>query len=184
MLRPFLTWLCVLALTGLVAACCGSVGCECNDRFADAVQLQFSADTAGTGKGFRAQDIRNVFLVRVPKDTAQRPKADTVAFRGPRAQQLRDTLVINNLTPFTRNGNRNLDEYRYEVYLAPARKGPVAFRYRIDSVALTTRLQGDGCCTCYQNTNKLVYVNGSTTPLNLTDPSGENKLVPLVLAKP
>ncbi|RSK46879.1 hypothetical protein [Hymenobacter rigui] len=184
MLRTLLTWFCILMTAALVAACCGSVGCECNDRYADAVKLQFSADTAGSGKGFRARDIRNVFLVRVPKDTAQRPKADTVAFSGPRAQQLRDTLVINNLTPFTRSGNRNLNEYRYEVYLAPTRRGTKLFSYKIDSVALNTRLQGDGCCTCYQNTNKLVYVNGNSGPLNLTDPSGENRLVPLVLIKP
>jgi hypothetical protein len=184
MLRTSLTRLCILALASLMAACCGSVACECNDRFADAIQLQFSADTTGTGKGFTAKDIRNVFLVRVPRDTAQRPKADTVAFSGPRAQQLRDTLVINNLTPFTRNGNRNLDEYRYEVYLAPTRRAPQLFSYKIDRVVLTTRLQGDGCCTCYQNISKLVYANGSTTPLNLTDPSGENQLVPLVLARP
>ncbi|WP_426490741.1 hypothetical protein [Hymenobacter sp. 102] len=184
MLRTSLTWLCILALAGMMAACCGSVACECNDRFAEAIKLQFSADTLAGGKGFTARDIRNVFLVRVPLDTTQRPKADTVAFNGPRAQQLRDTLIINNLTPFTRSGNRNLDEYRYEVYLAPARRGTQLFNYKIDRVTLTTRLQGDGCCTCYQNISKLVYANGSTTPLNLTDPSGENKLVPLVLAKP
>lgn len=184
MLRFSLNWcFCILLAAGL-ASCCGSVACECDDRYAEAVKLQFSADTAGTGKGFTAREIRTVFLVRVPKDMDQQPRADTVAFARANGQRLRDTLVINNLTPFTRSGNRNLNEYRYEVYLAPARRGPVSFRYRIDSVALNTRLQGDGCCTCYQNTNKLVYSNGSTTPLNLTDPSGNNQLVPLVLARP
>ncbi|RSK36197.1 hypothetical protein [Hymenobacter metallilatus] len=186
MLRTFLTWACVLIMASLLAACCGSVGCECNDRYADAVGLRFSADTlpGSSLRGFKAADIRTVYLVRVPNDTAQRPKADTVAFTSTRAQQLRDTLVINNLTPFTRSGNRNLNEYRYEVYLAPARSGPVRFRYRIDRVALQTSLRADGCCTCYQNTNKLVYVNGSPTPLNLTDPAGNNQLVPLVVVRP
>lgn len=184
MLRFPLNWCLFVFTAAVLASCCGSVACECDDRYADAIKLQFSADTVAGGKGFRAREIRTVFLVRVPKDTAQRPRADTVAFARTLSQRLRDTLVINNLTPFTRSGNRNLDEYRYEVYLAPARKGPASFRYRIDSVALNTRLQGDGCCTCYQNTNKLVYSNGSPSPLNLTDPSGNNQLVPLVLARP
>ncbi|MET4106752.1 hypothetical protein [Hymenobacter sp. UYP22] len=181
MLRFSLNW-CLFVLTAAVlASCCGSVACECDDRYAEAIKLQFSADAV---KGFQDREIRNVFLVRVPNDTAQRPRADTVAFTRTNGQRLRDTLVINNLTPFTRSGNRNLNEYRYQVYLARTRRDSVFFRYTIDRVALETRLQGDGCCTCYQNTSKLVYTNGSTTPINLTDPSANNQLVPLVLARP
>ena len=187
MRRSFLTWFLFLATAALVAACCGSTACECNDEFADAVGLRLSTDTLATGprKGFTSAETDTLFLVRVPRDTAQRPRADTVVLARTRRQAVTQPIVINNATPFTRAGNRNLNQYSYQLYLSRRRSGtPVTFRYRIDSIRLRTNYQADGCCTCYQNSNKLVYVNGSTTPLNQNDPTGQNQLIPIEVARP
>jgi len=186
MLRPLLTWFLLLTTAILVAACCGSTACECNDEFADAVGLRLSTDTLGSGprKGFLSAEVATVYLVRVPLDTAQRPKADTVTLIRSRIQAVTQNIVINNATPFTRAGNRNLDQYTYELYLAPSRTAAPTFRYLINRVELRTDYEADGCCTCFQNSNKLVYVNGNPTPLNQTDPTGENRLLPIEVTRP
>ena len=187
MVRFFFTWLLLLTTTALLTACCGSTACECNDEFADAIGLRLSTDTlaTGAGKGFLSADIDTVYLVRVPRDTAQRPKADTVTLTRSRLQAVTRPIIINNATPFTRAGNRNLDQYSYELYLARRRaKVTPTFRYTIDRVELRTDYEADGCCTCFQNRNKLVYVNGNPTPLNQTDPTGENRLIPLDVTRP
>lgn len=187
MVRSFLTWFLLLTTAILVAACCGSTACECNDEFADAVGLRFSVDTlaSGTKKGFTSAEIDTVYLVRVPKDTAQRPRADTVTLSRSRLQAVTQPIIINNATPFTRAGNRNLDQYSYELYVARRRaKVTPTFRYLINRVELRTDYEADGCCTCFQNSNKLVYVNGNPTPLNQTDPNGENQLRSIEVTKP
>lgn len=186
MVRSFFTWLLLLTTTALLTACCGSTACECNDEFADAIGLRLSTDTLSTGprKGFLSAEVTTVYLVRVPRDTAQRPKTETVTITRSRLQAVTQPIIINNATPFTRAGNRNLDQYTYELYLAPSLTATPTFRYKIDRVELRTDYEADGCCTCFQNRNKLVYVNGNPTPLNQTDPTGENRLIPLDVTRP
>lgn len=188
MARTLLTWLSVLTTTVLLAACCGSVACQCNDAYADAIGFHFSTDTVGNRPrpGFFSADIDTVYVVRVPLDTAQRPRADTALVARSRRQAVQQPLVINNTTPFTQAGNRKLDQYRYTLYLAARRRARPSFLYRIDTVQLKTVLRADGCCTCYQNTNKLVTGranNQAPQQLNLTDPDGNNQLVPIELRR-
>ncbi|MFD2785101.1 hypothetical protein [Hymenobacter rubripertinctus] len=178
MLRSFLTWFCFPLTSLLLAACCGSTACECNDAYTDAIGLRFSTDTLGTTPaGFKAAEIDTVFLIRVPLDTAQRPKADTVQIGRTQARALSQPVILNNTTPFTQAGNRKLDQYRYQLYLAKTRLAKRhTFDYYIDKVELTTVYRADGCCTCFDNTNKQVYVNGSPTPTDLTDQEKRNQL--------
>lgn len=184
MLRSFLTWFSLLIMTTALAACCGSTACECDDQYADAVGLQFSLDSLNADStGFRARQVVTVYLVRVPRDTAQRPRADTVQLLRPVAR-VAQPIIINNTTPFAQAGNRKLDAYSYQLYLASGRFGrPHSFDFFIDSVKLNTVFRADGCCTCFENNSKLVYVNGSKTASNQTDPDGKNGLVPLTIAR-
>lgn len=190
MLRSFATWLLTLTTAALVAACCGSTACECDDAYADAVGLAFSpTDSAATdpARGFRSAQLTTVFLVRVPRDTAQRPRADTVALTRPRASVFTQPIIINNVTPFTQAGNRRLNQYTYTLYLASSRRAAPTYRYQITDISLATEYQADGCCTCYQNTSKQVTVlnqQGVARQFDLTDPNGENQLVPIVLTRP
>ena len=122
--------------------------------------------------------------MRTPLDTAQRPRTETVTLTRSRSQAFTQPIIINNATPFTRAGNRNLDQYTYELYLAPSLNATPTFRYLINRVELRTDYEADGCCTCFRNSNKLVYVNGNPTPLNQTDPTGENRLLPIEVTRP
>ena len=178
MLRTFSTWFCLLLTSALLAACCGSTACECNDTYADAIGFNFSADSSGTAPaGFRIAEIDTVFLIRVPLDTAQRPRADTVQIGRARTRVFTQPIVLNNATPFTQAGNRKLDQYTYQLYLAKTRTAKQhTFDYTIDRVELTTVYRADGCCTCFDNINKVVYVNSSPTPINLTDTEKQNQL--------
>lgn len=187
MLRSFVTWFSFLIMATALAACCGSTACECDDQYADAVGLQFSADTTGPNPvGFRAREVQNVYLVRVPLDTTQRPGADTVLLVRPVARYSQP-VVINNATPFAQAGNRKLDSYSYQLYLAPSRTSKVhSFDLRIDSVQLNTVFRAEGCCTCFENNNKLVYINGSLTPTNRTAPKdskGSDALLTILIER-
>ncbi|SDY06414.1 hypothetical protein SAMN04488069_105161 [Hymenobacter psychrophilus] len=168
-----------------LAGCCGSTACECDDQFADAVGLQFSADTTGPNPtGFRAREVATVYLVRVPRDTAQRPRADTVQLLRPVAQ-FSQPVVINNTTPFTQAGNRKLDAYSYQLYLATAPRVKPSFSFVVDSVRLSTDFRAEGCCTCFENSSKLVFTtrNGQVIRDDLTDPDGNNGLKTLLIQR-
>ncbi|WP_139923945.1 hypothetical protein [Hymenobacter sp. DG01] len=188
MLRSFLSWLLVLTSTVLVAACCGSVACECNDTYADAIGLQFSATNSQDSlRGFFPSYIDTVYLIRNPLDTTQRPSADTVTFTRSRAAVFTQPIIINNATPFSLATGRKLDAYRYTLYLAKRRSRVTpTYTYRIDSIQLRTRYQGDGCCTCYQNSSKKVFVTnqkGTAQQIDLTDTNGNNELKLITLER-
>lgn len=183
MLRSFLTWFSVLLTTVLLAACCGSTACDCDDTFADAVGLRFNPDSV-SGRGFSSNLVDTLYLVRNPLDTAQRPRADTVVLARPRRVALTQPVIINNATPFAQAGNRKLDQYSYQLYLAPSRTATPTFTYKIDRIDLRTDYDARGCCTCFLNTNKLVFTNGNLTPFNQTDPTGQNQLLPIEISRP
>ncbi|NVO85696.1 hypothetical protein [Hymenobacter terrestris] len=181
MLRSFLTWFSFLILATALAACCGSTACECDDAFADAVGLEFDTLGTVTSPAFLAAEIDTVYLVRVPFDTTQRPRADTVQLVRP-AARFSQPVVINNTTPFAQAGNRKLDAYRYQLYLAPARRATPTFSLAIDSVQLNTDFRAEGCCTCFENNRKQVYFNGTQTT-DLTDPDRNNGLKTLPITR-
>ncbi|HLK97328.1 MAG TPA: hypothetical protein VK364_06135 [Hymenobacter sp.] len=180
MLRNPLTWLLLFIVSTALAACCGSVACDCQDSLDDAIFFDFNLDPSSSTR-FDSAAVGTVFIVRqLLRDTARRPGIDTVALVRTR-QQWGNSVVLNNAQPFSQRGNRKLDRYFYTLYLG-ARRAPTT-SFRIDSVKLSNRLESDGCCTCNRNTRKLVYLNGQTTPRDLTDPAGKDQPIPVLLTR-
>ena len=179
-LFPLFRWV----LLGLGAAglpgCCANNVCDCDDANADAIELRFSTTAAGpAGQPFAAADLDTLVIQRSPLPYSPANKFETVTvYRG--AAQVRDSVVLNNGTPFAQVGGTKLNGYRYLVqYLAhpagaPGKKGVPTTAVVIDRVALSGALDGSGCCTCYTNTEKSVYLNGAATPQDLR---ASNRLV-------
>lgn len=157
MLRNPLTWLLLFVVSTALAACCGSVACDCRDELDDAVFFRFNLDTAtATSPGFRANQLDTVYVQRVPLDTAQRPRADTIRLTGGR-RPIVQTVVINNNQPFVQSGSRKLDEYTYKIYLG-ARKAPTD-SFVVSNIRLLDDIEGNGCCSCNINIDKRLTVN-------------------------
>jgi hypothetical protein len=183
MLRKPLTWLLLFLVSSVLAACCGSVACDCQDSLDDAVLFNFNL-APGTAGRFDSTAVDSVFLVRqlLPyRDTTRAPRTsiiDTILLTRTGVQR-GASVVLNNAQPFGQRGTRKLNQYRYQLYLGKRRVPTI--RFQIDSIQLQSQLTSDGCCTCNDNTLKRLYLNGSATPLDLTDPSGQDKPVPVVL---
>ena len=166
MMRKFSTWLLGLLMATVISACCGSVACECNDVFADALYFRFNrADTLTTG--FRTVDIDTVFLVRLPYDDTQvegppTTPPDVVSIIRSRAT-VDSLIILNNNAPFAVGGNRKLDAYTYRLFVVRHfPEGTIPRRdtvfYALDEIRLKGRFTGDGCCTCYQNEGKRLRI--------------------------
>lgn len=176
MLRNPLTWLLLFVVSTALAGCCGSVECACNDRLDDALVFRFNVDGVNDPtKIFPLTELDTVFIRRVPIDTAQRPRADTVALTG-RAGYV-TTFTINNNTPFLQNSSRKLDQYDYTIYLGNRRRPKQQFV--IDTVRVVDDFVGSKCCTCNQNLDKFIRLDGQA--YNLTDPTGKDAPVEVVL---
>ncbi|GAB3867970.1 hypothetical protein GCM10028824_11600 [Hymenobacter segetis] len=155
-LLPFRFSAILLLGLGLLPGCCANNVCDCpGEAQADAIKLVFSQ----TDFPIRA-DLDTIVLQRYPlvivPASGSNPgtKPETVTLIRSVAQAY-DTIVINNSTPFGQVSTAKLDQYQYYVcyYPAPHRKSP-AFALVIDKVALKGNLDGNGCCTCYTNTQK------------------------------
>ncbi|MFC7669420.1 hypothetical protein ACFQT0_20180 [Hymenobacter humi] len=158
----FSTLLC-LTLALLLSGCCANSVCDCQDEEADAIRLHFA-------RGFSSTEADTVIIQRSPLPYQATNKFESVTLIRT-AARFRDTIVINNNTPFAQAGTTKLNGYRYEVqYLVPKPKSkPVPTTVLvIDSVRLRGSLDGSGCCTCYTNTAKTVFAlrarRNSTTP--------------------
>jgi hypothetical protein len=67
-----------------------------------------------------------------------------------------ELIVINNASPFTSSGSTKLNAYTYRIEVVKNSSGnrrPLA-TYYITGIDLKGRYNGDGCCTCYENTAK------------------------------
>ncbi|HEX8425079.1 hypothetical protein [Hymenobacter sp.] len=171
MLRNPLTWLLLLIASTALAACCGSVPCDCRDELDDALIFQFNLDASTpTSPGFNVSELGTVYIRRVPLDTAQRPRADTVAITGGRRDYVQ-TVLINNNTPFPQSSSRKLNGYRYKIYVG-TRKAPTD-TFSITNVVLNDTTEADGCCSCNANVRKNLRVNGQF--FDLADPSGNDR---------
>ena len=145
----------------LLASCCANNECNCQDEQADAIQLRFlvSADSLAGGKGFGKRDVDTIIIQRSPLPYQAATKPETVTLIRT-AAQARDSIVVNNNTPFGQVGTAKLNRYRYQIqYLKQVPKSkPVAITVLvIDSIQLKGSLDGNGCCTCYTNSRKTVY---------------------------
>lgn len=152
----------------LGGGCCANSVCNCpGEDQADAVRLLFAA-------GFSRADLDTLVVQRYPKINKTNAKPDVVTLvRTP--EHAYDTLFINNSAPFAPRGTTKLDGYSYRVrYLrhATGRRNNAELALVLDSVQLRGSLAGDGCCTCYTNQSKVVFVRpdtarASNTPVEL-----------------
>ena len=157
MMRLLLTRLLLAATTLLLAACCGSVACDCQDGQADSVALRFDLTAPN---GFLPAEVDSVYLRRVPLDTARIFKPDSVLLVRT-AAQARQPVIIGNTAPLPLSGTRKINPYRYVLRLASRRKPTAApvHPYSVSRIELAGNVKSDGCCTCYQNTKKLLTVD-------------------------
>ena len=141
----------------LFSGCCANNVCDYDDSQADAIRLVFT-------KSFTAADLDTLVVQRYPLTLTaanlKTTKPETVTLIRTTTPVRDSVLVINNTTPFPQsNTSTKLDQYKYVVryYAAPRRVQPrSALALIIDNVTLKGDFSGNGCCTYYLNTQKIV----------------------------
>jgi hypothetical protein len=186
MLRSLFTWFLLLLTAALVAACCGSVACDCNDSNADAIAFKFdTTSTTSARPAFKPEDFDTVYAVRrVLQDTAKRPTRDTIVIIRTLQQAREQPIIINNTRPFVANSNRKVSQYTYKLYLVDSKKPKeVTDSVVVERVDLAGEFKADGCCTCYENTKREVYIKGLSSPFIATNPADPKQPIPYVLKR-
>lgn len=154
-----------LALLGLGTVllfngCCANDVCNCTEELSDGFELRFASS-------FSNEDLDTVMVLRYPLITTPRTIPETVTLVRT-GDQRRDAIVLNNTTPFAQIGTTKLDHYHYEVKYYTQQRGSkplVTNALTIDSVRIKGSLEGNGCCTCYFNTEKIVFARSSRNTL-------------------
>lgn len=141
----------------LLAGCCANNVCDCTgEAQEDAVQLVFDPGS------FMPADLDTVVLQRYPKINKTKVKPDVVTIVRPASQANEPFIItLNNATPFPQQGTTKLNGYSYRVrflYDTLGRRPKAALALAIDSVKLRGSFEGNGCCTCYTNSYKALYV--------------------------
>ncbi|MCR5887111.1 hypothetical protein LRS06_04830 [Hymenobacter sp. J193] len=167
-----------LGLLLSLAACCGSSTCdECQDAHADAIYLQFSVDSSATGNGFRAAELDTIQLIRQAVSEKITPRRDTARIVL-RRTAVADSIRLDRTLPFPARDTLVTEDYTYSILLPNAKP---AQRYELTEVNIEGSFEADGCCTCYRNRVKTLQLDGR--PLDLTDPAGNNGIVPIRLTR-
>lgn len=175
MLRTVFTWLLLAGAALVLAACCGSVACDCQDQNDDSFYFRFNLDSTSTA-GFRAAQVQRVYISRstpdtiplvvngtrvvrngIPRDTIVM-LSDTAIITRP-ARQVADPVIIGNTTPFTARAGQKVNSSTYSIFVLRAPRDTV--RYQLTNLAITGDFEADGCCACYRNTNKTLRVDDS-----------------------
>ena len=147
----------LLSTVLLLSGCCANNICDCKgEAQADAIKLVF-------GPTFATADLDTLLIQRYPLTITRATRPETVTIIRT-AAQARDTLYLNNITPFAQSGTAKLNQYVYVVkyYATPHRTRPVTV-LNIDNITLKGTLAGNGCCTCYTNTQKAAAVRKDST---------------------
>ncbi|MGI4871057.1 MAG: hypothetical protein ACRYFX_07750 [Janthinobacterium lividum] len=163
----------LLAPILLSAGCCANDTCNCDDLFADSLYFGFDTSSANA---FTSADIDTVYLLRYTT-SLQRPSDSAAIIRAqnysrPRLLRARlktfgldsTTLVLSDNYPFAPGSKGKLSQYVYKirVRLGNSRKNPYV-DYSLNSIASAGKYNADGCCTCYENTQKAAFINGQYT---------------------
>lgn len=163
----------LLGLGLLLPGCCANNVCDCpGESQADAIKLVFSKDSFPTAADMADLDsvvIQRYPLVIIPANGTNPGTQPETATLIRSAAQAYDTIVINNSTPFAQVSTAKLDQYQYYVryFPAPRNKRP-AFALVIDRVTLKGNLDGNGCCTCYTNSQKVITTRRDSTASTAT----------------
>ncbi|MDB5267262.1 MAG: hypothetical protein JWP58_302 [Hymenobacter sp.] len=172
-LLPFRFSAILLLGLGLLPGCCANNVCDCpGEAQADAIKLAFSQTDFPIRTDLDTIVLQRYPLVIVPASgTNPGTKPETVTLVRS-VTQAYDTIVINNSTPFAQVSTAKLDQYQYYVRYFPAsptpRKKRPAFALVIDKVTLRGNLDGNGCCTCYTNTQKGITTRKDSTASDAT----------------
>ena len=160
---PITRLLALAGFGGLLAGCCANNVCDCpNEAQADAIRIVFDSTKFTT-----PEELDTLVLVRylrydVKKPPAVLPKPETVTLiRTAKQIAANDEVIINNSTPFSQLGSARLDTFSYVVRYYPGVKPKLRPSKRvlfINRVKLSGSFEGNGCCTCYTNSRKLVEV--------------------------
>jgi hypothetical protein len=152
----------------LLTGCCANNVCDCpNEAQADAIGIVFNPS-----KFPNPNELDTLVVVRylhydAKKPPAVLPKPETVTLVRTAAQIAANApLIINNTAPFSQFGSARLDTFSYVVRYYPGtnpKSRPSKLALVIDSVRLKGSLDGNGCCTCYTNSRKLVKARRDST---------------------
>lgn len=155
----------LLGLGLLLPGCCANNVCDCpGEAQADAIKLVFSQKDFPFATELDTIVLQRYPLVIIPASGTNPGTKPETATLIRTAAQAYDTIVINNSTPFGQVSTAKLDQYQYYVRYFPApRKARPAFAAVIDEVTLRGNLDGNGCCTCYTNTQKSITTRKDST---------------------
>ena len=177
-----------MSLGMLLAGCCANNVCDCrNEAQADAIRIVFD----GTFK--KPDELDTLLLVRylrydTLKPPVPLPKPETTTIIRTAAQiAANDTLTINNATPFNQLGSARLDTFSYVLRYYPNTKPRVRPSKRllvIKRVKLSGAFTGNGCCTCYTNSRKLVQVWPDSTKTKANNIDLYSRHAVLTVTKP
>ena len=146
----------------LLGSCCANNVCDCPDeQLADAIELRFKteADTLTGGSSFGRLDLDTVLIQRSPLPYNPATKPETVTLIRATAHA-RDPILLKSTGPFGQLGTIKLNRYRYVVqYLThqPRSKPTAATILVVKGIQLKGSFDGNGCCTCYSNTQKTAF---------------------------
>ena len=196
----------LLPLLLALAGCCANSASNCQDTLADSIYFSFNQNTA-SGNGFSAAEVDTVYLLRY-NPTAAGVTYDSLFLSQKQlrlnqrhtlllAQKLHsagldDTLtttavVLSNAYPFSpgTTGGK-LSNYYYKLLIKDKSVKPTkSYSFLIDQIMLSGQYKADGCSSCYQNTQKLVNVNGKQYDVTEVGGGGQYSVpVPIVLSKP
>jgi hypothetical protein len=157
----------VLLGFALLSGCCANNICDRDDSKEDLIKLVFA-------RSFSTTDLDTVLIQRYPLIINSNTRPETITLIRSAAQAY-DTIVLNTTSPFSQTGSTRIKDYKYVVryYGKPFRRQPgaalaPAIALIIDQAALKGSFEGNGCCTYYVNTQKLLIARRDSTKVDTT----------------
>jgi hypothetical protein len=176
MLRSLRFCCAVLLSVALFAGCCANNSCDCQDSRADAFYFRFQLMDVVGASGFERSEVDTVAILRYPIPLSVAPQAahDSTTFIRSEAEA-GDSIILNNNAPFSAGSNRKLDSFEYIILIRDRNRQ--LQRFIVRNIRLKGRFEPDGCCTCYQNSEKYAEVNGR--PFTVTETDQQPVIIPL-----
>lgn len=147
----------LVALSGGLAGCCGSIDCDCD--VVSASDVVFALDQDSLRGGFRAVEVKGTYAVRYARPSFSTP-LDTVRSLLAGSNGYSSYVSLQNLnwstkpvTPPAVTGG--FIDYNYRVVLPNAGR-----TYDISNLEVATRVT-KGCCACPINERRRFVLNGN-----------------------
>ena len=151
----------VLLGFALLSGCCANNICDRDDSKEDLIKLEFA-------RSFTTADLSTILIQRYPLITNPNTKPEVITLTR-QAAQAYDIIELNNTMPFSQVGSARLNNYKYLVlYYGTPRKSQPDTALVITRVSLKGGFEGNGCCTYYTNTEKLVTARYNSASADTT----------------